>query len=283
MRIDFTKRQTQDVRVTPALARAWLQECNVRNRSIKKRKLAAYAADMRAGRWRPSPVPVIFSAEGVLIDGQHRLMAVAESGATVTLAVATGWDVDLQDDMDTGVARSMADVLTLRGHANTSTVAAIARRIVLYESGDGWENPALAQKVPTHSEMLAVVEKYPELAGIATQVMRQTKCSGLPASIAGFCWWLFLQTCQDAASDVPFFFERLCTGEALIAGDPVYELRKRTLESQRQRRDRTYYRDTYMLTALTCKAWNAYRDGEKIQVLSFKPGGARPEAFPYPH
>jgi hypothetical protein len=36
------------------------------------------------------------------------------------------------------------------------------------------------------------------------------------------------------------------------------------------------------LTAIMIKAWNAYRRGDSIGLLSFKSGGAKPERFPEP-
>ena len=34
---------------------------------------------------------------------------------------------------------------------------------------------------------------------------------------------------------------------------------------------------------LVIKAWNAYRNGDELRLLRFKPGGANPEKFPMPH
>ena len=38
---------------------------------------------------------------------------------------------------------------------------------------------------------------------------------------------------------------------------------------------------TYLL-AITLKAWNAYRQGETVGLYRWRPGGAKPEAFPEP-
>ena len=64
------------ISVTPTLAAAWLA-LNNNNRRAADRVVARYRADMLEGRWEFAGDPIRFDAQGNLIDGQHRLLALA--------------------------------------------------------------------------------------------------------------------------------------------------------------------------------------------------------------
>ena len=73
--------------ITPKVAERMLQHNN-NNRTLKSKTAAAYARDMENGLWRENdPNALIFSNEGELVDGQHRLKAVLISGATIPMNV----------------------------------------------------------------------------------------------------------------------------------------------------------------------------------------------------
>lgn len=120
--------------ITPDMAEAWLK-ANTRNRRLRQEVVNAYAADMAAGRWQFTGETVKFDRGGNLSDGQHRLAAIAQSGATVPMLVIRGLDPDAQHVMDTGAKRTAGDALALDGVKNTTTVAAGARLALLWSSG----------------------------------------------------------------------------------------------------------------------------------------------------
>src|SRR5262249_7354433 len=96
------------------------------------------------------------------------------------------------------------------------------------------------------------------------------------AWICGLGYWLFSRIEPD---DAEHFFNRLHDGQNMAKGDPIYEFR-RVMETTKSMRGE---RSTTFITAVMVKAWNAYRDGKAVQVLTFRPGGAKPEQFPEPH
>lgn len=259
------------VKITPDLAREWLG-FNTHNRNVRSRVVLAYAADMREGNWQWNGESIKFAADGTLLDGQHRLSAIAEADATIQMLVIRGLPNVAQETVDGGAKRKFSDVLKLRGETAPITLASICRRVALWDGGSRWLD-GTGKYAPTNAQMLQSLDKYPWLRDIALPVNRVAHLSGLPASVAGFCWWLF---CQISADDNDFFMERLADGQNLVKGDAVYELR-RALDSSRSVRGE---RSERYLTAITIKAWNAYRDGSKVGLLRFNPGGAKPEKFP---
>lgn len=263
--------------ITPDQARDWLA-FNTHNRNIRPRVVLAYAADMADGNWQWNGDSIKFAADGTLLDGQHRLAAITESGCTVPMLVVRGLKNAAQETVDGGAKRKFADVLKLRGESDAITLASISRRVCSWETGNRWLD-GTGKYPPTNAQMIQVIEQYPWLRDIARSSNLVAVHCGLPASIIGFGWWVFARLDDEAASDVEFFMARLSDGQGLVKGDPIYELRRAVENSKSVRGQRS---ERY-LTALLIKAWNAYRDGIKVGVLAFRPGGERPEKFPEPH
>jgi hypothetical protein len=255
--------------VTPELAREWLG-FNVHNRRLRSRMVNTFASDMRAGDWQFNGETIKFAKDGTLLDGQHRLAAIAESGATVKVLVIRNLPRTAQDTVDGGARRQFADVLQLRGERSALALAALVRKVTLWEAGARRRG----DYVPTNAQMLQTLDKHPDLRDIALGALRISHGCGLPGSVIGLGMWLFGQI---DVSDSEAFFERLYDGQNLARGHPVYELRKAT--DQRSIRGE---RSTIFLTAIMIKAWNAYRDGDKVWYLRFRSGGANPETYPEP-
>ncbi len=269
----MSKQDVQVTDVTPALAAEWLQ-FNTHNRSLRQRVYLAYAADMKAGYWKWNGESIKFALDGALLDGQHRLKAIVESGVTVPMVVIRGLPNETQDTVDGGAKRTFADVLRLRGERQNSVLAAVTRRVTLWEMGI--QVAGSSPYAPTNSEMLQTLEKYPELREVSNWAASVAHGCGLPSSLIGVCMWVFAQIDSD---DTGEFFARLKDGQALLKGDPIYELRRAADNSTGVRGQRS----EKFLLAITIKAWNAYRDGNQVGMLAFRPGGAKPEKFPVPH
>jgi hypothetical protein len=76
------------VAVTPKLAERWLSANYNGQRKVRRSTVAKYAREMAAGEWRgDNGQSITFSADGWLVDGQHRLRAVIESGCEVEMLV----------------------------------------------------------------------------------------------------------------------------------------------------------------------------------------------------
>lgn len=100
------------VRVTPALAAEWMKQ-NTTNRRLRPAVVDSYARQMAAGQWRMTHQGVAFTADGELVDGQHRLQSVIKSGVSVDMMVTWGVAADAFAYLDGGVPRSMSDRLKM--------------------------------------------------------------------------------------------------------------------------------------------------------------------------
>ncbi len=95
--------------VTPELAAKWLLK-NTSNRAVRKGRVKAFARDMKAGAWSFNPQPISFGTDDGILDGQHRLLAIIESGVSVQMAVWFDVPVASRSVMDLGTPRGLRDV-----------------------------------------------------------------------------------------------------------------------------------------------------------------------------
>ncbi len=104
--------RSEVVLVSPAMAEYWLQS-NTFNRKVRKSRVRLYARDMAAGRWLFNPQGIEFAVDGTLINGQHRLMAIVQSGVTVQMVVWFNVPPSTRQVIDIGGGRSLADTENL--------------------------------------------------------------------------------------------------------------------------------------------------------------------------
>ncbi len=264
------KNLIERVTITPEMAGEMLAH-NVHNRHLRQRTVAAYAIDMTEGNWMWNGDSIKFAINGALLDGQHRLQAIIEADVAIDMLVVRGLPSETQDTVDGGLKRKFSDVLNLHGETNAAQLAAIVRRVGLWELG----LRTVMSVALTNAQLLQILEKYPDLRQTTTEAIRVARGCALRPGTVGLCIWLFEQI--DAA-DSEQFFGRLADGVNLGSGSSIYVLRKTAegLYTVRGARSEVY------MTAITIKAWNAYRDGANIGLLRFKPGGASPEKYPEP-
>ena len=96
------------MQITPDLAAEFLKS-NTHNRVIKKSKVKKYSDDLRRGNWKLTHQGVAISPNGRLLDGQHRLSAIVQSGIAAQMVVALDVNEDAYEVKDRGVSRSVSE------------------------------------------------------------------------------------------------------------------------------------------------------------------------------
>lgn len=259
------------VTITPEVAEQWLG-ANTHNRNLSRMYIDRLAGAIRRGEWQFNGESIKFNGDGTLIDGQHRLSAIAKSGVPVAALVVHNVSMSAQDTVDVGKKRSLADALKLRGETECAQLAGAVTIIWRFE-----RDQPLSNVPPTITEAMTTLERHPRLRASIPIGRQLNSWIRYPnASGTALHYWLSLIDQDDDADD---FFDRLKSGAFLHEGHPILTLRQAVERDARQdRRMRTQ-----RLQALTIKAWNAYRDGSDLHFLKWKPGGSRPEPFPKPH
>jgi len=101
--------------IAPDLALEWLEQTNTNNRKVSQKHVDRLARDMTEGKWVLTHSGIAFGPDGTLLDGQHRLWAIVESGVSVEMFVWRNVEPEAMMTIDCGKTRSMADILNIAG------------------------------------------------------------------------------------------------------------------------------------------------------------------------
>jgi hypothetical protein len=119
--------KTRIAKITPELAKAWLEK-NTINRPLRPTVVENYMQAYARGEYHLTHQGIAFSETGELLDGQHRLSALAQMPRhfSLDMMVTTELPSDAFKGIDQGLKRSHSDVLGI-----TSSLAAAARYIAV--------------------------------------------------------------------------------------------------------------------------------------------------------
>lgn len=250
--------------MTPAAAEALLQENLGSNRRLRPGIVNSYAADMASGRWQSNGETVKVSAEGVLLDGQHRLHAVIKSGACVPMMVVRGLPADSFRTIDTGYRRTGAQVMAMDGVENSSIVNSACRWAHMLTGSQSVGSKGMV----TTQQVFEAYARHPLIQHYAD---RHASDKGLLISA---CVGVLALACEKYGRErVDEFLGMLNSGVGLQAKQPAYELREKLIKDKRSASK--YSQET--IVALFIKALTAHMQGRGIGVLRWSPGK---EEFP---
>ncbi len=236
------------VHVTPKMAETWLKKNHPENRQINPRTVATLAADIEAGNWRVTHQGICFNAEGYLIDGQHRLMAIISSKTAIDIVVATNPEGQLNDPIDRHRARSLAMLTGL----NNKQIAA-AKVLLGFEQGFEYANPlSPAQAIEVFGRHQASYDLL--------DFPRKDKLFG--GVLAGLIW-----AAPVDARRVCDFGHKVSTGEMIKKGDPPFALRLW--------RERNYKEQPWAMAMATLSACRAYLIGKTTAMVFTTESGYR--------
>lgn len=146
--------------ISPEKAKRFLEK-NSNNRSISKGTVDAYVKDILAGNWDEQVGSAISIDEnGILRDGQHRLMAIVRAGIGVRMWVCR--NVSSNGIYDFNRKRSNSDQVSIlrpgleKVYRNGKYIA-VARAIIGHNSHGG------THKVVTPKEVVDFTEKHKEV------------------------------------------------------------------------------------------------------------------------
>lgn len=260
--------------VTPVTAQRWL-ELNRNNRIPRDSRVAKYREDMECGRWLFAGDPIRFDTAGNLIDGQHRLLALAEAQIEgITFFVIRGLPTSAQGVMDQGAKRTPGDQLSMAGVKNASNVASSVKQYLIWERGLLFRDAKLSHDISTPA-IEQWVRENPSRVDRLNASMQHVRRSGANISVAGAAFLRFEQVDPEAAAE---FFHLLATG-AGFEGDPINTLSQK-LTRQRTNKIKVVARDQL---AMFVQAWNAWREDRLLKhLVRPKSGRWSVENFPEP-
>jgi hypothetical protein len=255
------------MRITPEVARDLLKNA-LPNRPISKARVRALIEDLRRGRWQTNGESIILDASLRLLDGQHRLMAVAESGIAITALVVVGVAPAAMPSIDQGRSKGGADVLHMAQLPRAQQLASAARWLWRYQNQSMRQATVLLRDY----ELPAFIGQHPGLPGALD--WGRTVRAFLAQGSASMLFHVMAQT--DAAT-ARQLFHGLATGQNLSAADPPWHVRERLLKDKRPLRHAVIVERA----ALVVLAWDCVRKG-----LPWVPGrtwkGVQDKSVPFP-
>lgn len=259
--------KTEIVDVTPELAKEWLK-VNTHNRNIRPDERDVYARDMASGNWALNGEAIKRDWNGNILDGQHRLLAVVQAGVTVRMLVVSGLAPETQETMDSGMKRTYADNLRLRGETNANHLSSITRKAWMWNQGHRVFHNRLS---PTKTEQGKFLADHPELRrSVEIAMYVRGPFPYVPVSIVGAMHWVMRGIDSETA---PWFFSAFATGADLDEYDPILTLRSKFISEKVNR----IKPDSARQCAYIVRAWNAVREGRKLRVIAHDQGAPIPE------
>jgi hypothetical protein len=207
--------KTEVVMITPAMAEKWLKGTTSGNRPIRKNNLQRLIHDMKSGQWSLNGESIVLDDNGNVVDGQHRLRAVVDSGVTIQSVVVRGVDASAFEYIDLGVRRDGGDVLAVRGYQYGKELAAALNVIDSYYTYDGFHDGASAVSTNKYRHQRVchtlLAEKYADCGPSVAYI--HCRCSKVrafrpPSFVAAMHYVLGHENAE--ARDK--FFESLATG-----------------------------------------------------------------------
>lgn len=251
--------------MNPARAKMLLDR-NKDNRSVKWHKVHQYAEDLRNGNWSFTGESISFFENGLIANGQHRLLACVESGMPFQTVIVYGVPVESKPNIDTGTARSAGDVLGMSsdvGNQDAHAVSGAAKTIILHDAGVSYGNSNTTSKrnlITNKAVQDFYINNQRKVNASLNWVRDNVKKTGavLPRRHQIALHFLFSRHHPVAAE---FFLTQVLCGVGIHSGTTPSHVRDILVSAisggnRLPERDRVY---------LTIKAFNSYASGRNIK------------------
>lgn len=244
--------------ITPQIAETYLS-MNVENRPVRQSVVDRYAADMAAGQWKFAGEPIQF-AHGRLLNGQHRLLACVKSQQSITVVVVRNVDPEAFEVMDTGMKRSLGDVVQARLSVTNANIVTAGARFYLsmVRSDMSTSNAATRSSVSRHDVLIEVSEHcalYDMAGKIAKRAHKQ--CGFRPTSMVAFI--VHLTRLGANIVVINEFLDHAIDGDNLRTGDPRLALRNWVMRRERVKAEEEF--------GALAHAWNAWTNNEQRKMV----------------
>ena len=254
--------------ITPVLAEEYLRR-NTKNRQLRSNIVSYYASQMKNGQWMLNGEGIIFNDEGILVDGQHRLAAVMESGVNVEMLVVRNADKDSFTTVDCGISRKISDTFFVRGIPNANVVSSIIGRYKKLCSNksfmgkvDGVKNDSTPSRHDLLREYFSDEEFWQEICRRAQKcyasmrLMSQTEVGGISAYL--------IKERKHSSEKVFDFFEDLLKSNS--PKSPMLALFRKRLVQDKLSNERIA--PIYKQQLFT-QVWNAYAQGRELKIVKW--------------
>lgn len=261
--------------ITPEVARCYLEHNDI-NRIPNKGQIAFYANMMQNGEWQLNGEAIVFSEDGRLIDGQHRLMACVYANVPFETLVVRGVQEGAFVTIDKGRTRTHADIFRISGIANSSNISAIILKYKLMSNSPsnlsrGGEESNSKSYFSTKQSSESMMKEYGEdpeywqdIYSFSASCYR--RCRLFTVSFIGGVTAYLNKEKGYEIEYVRGFFEQLYFEE--ITEMNVFRTLRRMLMNDAMKAGKIRMSNSYKIQLLI-KAWEAYKNDKDVQCLKW--------------
>ena len=223
--------------ITPEFAGHIMDHRNTLNRGKKQALIGRIRRDLDSDRFRLNGESIVFSDQGELLDGQHRMEGCRQSGKSFEAVVALGIEGGTLATIDQSMARTAGDILAIQGDLTkpvAETAACVARYIAGYHKG----NRSTFGRVTeiSRDQSIAEIQQNPNIISAsewAISMRKDMRGVTMPSMIA--LARTVLEECYPGREeDVVYYLERVAIGDDIQQDQPAFTTRSR-LSAAKQR------------------------------------------------
>jgi hypothetical protein len=261
----------QKVRMTPSIARKILGNSR-ENRNIKRKNVVKLVDNINRGLWDSENGQTIkIDRSGKLIDGQHRLKSIIESGKTVDVYIAFNCSSKAMNNVDTGANRSLGDVLKMNDIKYFTVVGGVIQSESVFKLGQPQRHLSKNTEFVSYQHILDIAQENKEYLEFVCQKATaiSKKYPVFPMAFYAKMYNIMFKIDKTVCNT---FFEELTALNSNLV--PLQVLKKVLLEDAVRSVRKL---STWEKEALFIKTWNNYVDGVDNKILKWSP---TQESFP---
>ena len=240
---------------------------NDKNRHLNKNLINKYLRLMNMGRWVLNGETIKIGKKGdsfILLDGQHRLNAIAKADKPVRVSLALGLSPNNFKTIDTGRSRSAGDILKMAGYKNVHILSAAVRWLLTYEKDEKlhWTSELCPE------DILDGLKRWPRMTDLTANAERLRAV--VQPSIGIFLMYVTKHIDQDLSFD---FFNKVEHGKDIEKKSSIAEFRMIMMKfrSQQVLLDKRYS------VAYLINTWNAYYTDVRVSSIRWRAGQSFPD------
>lgn len=248
--------------VTPAIAKEWLKS-NLSNRPLSLATVKRFAGAIRRGEWMLNGETVCFDINGNLVNGQHRMQAIIESGIPVPLVIVWNVPEGAFATYDSGKVRTAGEVFATRGIANYVPCSALIRKVFMLQqtSKNIMRGGSPVNGISANVTNLALLNEYEankdsyDMALSTAKAYYKENSKFLTLAELGAILYHLHFNLSHSLDSVTAFFDELYYGGKDFKIKRAYELRKALLNNNEARVRKL---QASIKGQLVIRAWNFY-------------------------
>jgi len=247
--------------VSPEKAALFLTK-NKKNRRVDKTRVQKYVNDMKNGHWCLNGDAIRFCEEGYLIDGQHRLNAIIETGRDFVFLVIHNVESESKRTIDTGKARTGSDVLSMFSGVGTRDSGALSSaisKLMLYDAERSIAGGGASSAFTSNSAIEEFYKKNSVQLNNSLEFLSEIIDTNAMLLSRAESLFLHVVFSRIDAVEANEFIKKIITGLGMEAGSNEHLLR--TLLTKKAMKNIKISTPEVLYTVI--RAWNYNRRGKR--------------------